>query len=116
MQKMVPLALLMGEKESWWLPYLDFQRVGVVRTGSEVGVDFGSAAEGAVVGDLVVKAEAVPVARAIRAAGHPTWERDSFRHPCTKCPDMQLCTATQRKVFKTTESGTERILCGFDTF
>lgn len=113
---MVPLALLVGQKESWWLSYLDFQRVSVVRAGCEVGVHFGPAAEGAVVGHLVVQAEAVPVAGAIRAAGHPTWERGSLRHPCTKCPDMQLCTAAQRKGFNTTESETERILCGFDSF
>lgn len=90
---MVPLALLVGRKEFWWLSYLDFQRVGVIRTRREVGVDFGSAAEGPVVGDLVVKAEAIPVARAIGAAGHPTCGRGSFRDPA---PNAQTCNSAQQ--------------------
>lgn len=97
------LALLVGRKESWWLPYLDFQRVGVVGAGGEVGVDFGSATEGPVVGHIILQPQAVPVARAIRAAGHPTWQRGSVRHPCTKCPHMQPYTAP-RKAFNTTQS------------
>lgn len=114
--KVFPLEPLVGKKEGWCLSYLDFQGVSVIGAGCEVGVHFGSAAEGAIVGHLVLEAQAVPVAGAIGAAGHPTWERGSLRHPCTKCPDMQLCTAAQREGLKPTESETERILCGFDTF
>lgn len=112
--KNVPPDTVSG-KEGGLVSYLDFQGVSVIGAGCEVGVHFGSAAEGAVVGHLVLQAQAVPVAGAIGAAGHPTCERGSVRDPCTECPDMQLCTAAQGEVLKHTESETERILCGFDT-
>lgn len=94
------------EKEkSWWLSYLNFQRVRVIRTWREVGVHFGSAAEWPTVRDFIIKPEAIPVACSIRAAGHPTLKeiQVEIEISCANCADIPFRMAAEREVFKGTE-------------
>jgi len=80
-----------------WYSYLDFQRVSVIRTWCEVSVNFGSTAEGPTVRDFVIKPEAVPVARSIWAAGHPTLKRVKLRDLLHQMPRHGILHSSQEE-------------------
>lgn len=113
-----PSLMFSPEKEkSWWLSYLNFQRVCIIRTWCEVSVHFGSATERPTVRDFIIEPEAIPVACSIGAAGHSTLKRFKWK---LRSPALTVQTfhfvCQQRGRFLKAQNHKEHTSHGFDTF